>query len=176
MTPAFLSEGLQQVLFGCLHSDYKMRPSAQDCMYLLATSEAGTPSEKERVLEALGHSRNPQFLRSFQPDPNRLDVYLGAPYHRTTIAGLDHILQGGWLGWIPYHDEMNYRDACRTITSHLPVSQHFGPFSLNICENQPQAIWRALNGYEAGAQFQRVAENALVDRTKAIIVRPTTRR
>jgi len=41
MTPAFLSEGLQQVLFGCLHSDYKMRPSAQDCMYLLATSEAG---------------------------------------------------------------------------------------------------------------------------------------
>jgi len=54
MTPAFLSEGLQQVLFGCLHSDYKMRPSAQDCMYLLATSEAGTPSEKERVLEALG--------------------------------------------------------------------------------------------------------------------------
>jgi len=50
-------------------------------------------------------------------------VYLGTLHHATTIAGLDHVLQGGWLGWIPYHDEMNYRDACRTITSYLPVSQ-----------------------------------------------------
>ena len=41
MIPAFLGEGLQQVLFGCLYSDYSQRLSAQDCTYLLATSEAG---------------------------------------------------------------------------------------------------------------------------------------
>ena len=41
MIPAFLGEGLQKVLFGCLHSDYSLRLSAQDCMYLLTTSEAG---------------------------------------------------------------------------------------------------------------------------------------
>ena len=76
-------------------------------------------------------SRNPQFLPSFQPDPNRLDVYLGVPYHTTTIAGLNHTLQGGWLGWISYHDGLSYRDACGMISSQLPVSRDVFPIYLS---------------------------------------------
>ena len=66
--------------------------------------------------------RNPNILQSFQPSPNRLDVYLGQTQYITKVDGLDHALQGGWLGWIPYHEQMTYRDAQVLIASNFPVS------------------------------------------------------
>ena len=66
--------------------------------------------------------RNPKILQSFQPNSNRLDVYLGVPHCTATVDGLDHALQGGWLGWIPYHERMSYGDAQVLITEKFPVS------------------------------------------------------
>lgn len=66
--------------------------------------------------------RNPKILQSFKPSPNRLDIYLGVPHCTATVDGLDHALQGGWLGWIPYHERMSYGDAQVLIAEKFPVS------------------------------------------------------
>ena len=57
------------------------------------------------------------------------------------------------------------------ISSFFQVARYFFPFSLGVCENMPQAIWRTLNGHDGGTQFLPVAQNTPVDRTKAIVVK-----
>ena len=54
MCPTFVDSVLQQLLYGCLHSNPSKRLTAQECAHLLSMAAASTDEDRDKVQKAYG--------------------------------------------------------------------------------------------------------------------------
>jgi hypothetical protein len=54
MIPGFVDTTIHKLLYGCLHSDPKMRLTAVECWRLLAYTEEMSEEQKLKVTDVLG--------------------------------------------------------------------------------------------------------------------------
>ena len=142
IVPSFLPEGLQRFLRDCLHSDYKCRPTAQQCQSMLVAMEG---AHVKRSIDTVMRDDSTYYAALTYSSQsvttaNQLDVYVC-----TVIDHCCHLLRPGWLGSIGCPPPETLSTLWQYLKTELPVLNQFpSDCTIATCDHTPSAIWQGL--------------------------------
>ncbi|KAL5505815.1 hypothetical protein EMCRGX_G007322 [Ephydatia muelleri] len=151
IVPSFLNEGLQRLLCDCLHSDYKCRPTAQQCQNMLVALEGDHVKRSvDKVMRAesissldssADYAASTYTSQTGTTITNRLDVYVC-----TEICYCNQFLKPGWMGSIECPKTLFTPDQLwQYLETSLPVVKQLPPnCTIATCDHTPSTIWQGL--------------------------------
>eukprot|EP00731_Ephydatia_muelleri_P004985 Em0002g1161a len=144
IVPSFLNEGLQRLLCDCLHSDYKCRPTAQQCQNMLVALEGDHVKKSvDKVMRAesissldssADYAASTYTSQTGTTITNRLDVYVC-----TEICYCNQFLKPGWMGSIECPKTLFTPDQLwQYLETSLPVVKQLPPnCTIATCDHTP---------------------------------------